>query len=145
MPYTDMNQPWVVSPILNLPPHPIPQGHPRAPRAPCLMHRIWTTLAFDKHVNFEGEGKQSCRTEFVPWNLIIFLDRVSKFSWFVGYLPGVPRIACWNGKPPPSLTLELVSEPIVCVCVCVCVCVSISVVPNSLWPHRLQPARLLCP
>ena len=40
----------------------------------------------------------------------------------------------------------------VCVCVCACVClhactcecVSCSVMPESLWPHRLQPARLLC-
>ena len=31
------------------------------------------------------------------------------------------------------------------VCVCVCVCVSCSVVSNSLQPHRLQSARLLCP
>ena len=30
-------------------------------------------------------------------------------------------------------------------CVCVCVCVSCSVVSNSLQPHGLQPARLLCP
>ena len=35
---------------------------------------------------------------------------------------------------------------IIRMCVCVCVCVlSCSVVPNSLWPHGLQPARLLCP
>ena len=27
----------------------------------------------------------------------------------------------------------------------VCVCVSCSVMPYSLWPHELQPARLLCP
>ena len=46
----------------------------------------------------------------------------------------------------------------VCVCVCVCLCVSVyvraclrayvcvrSVMPDSLWPHRLQPARFLCP
>ena len=32
-----------------------------------------------------------------------------------------------------------------CVCVCVCVCVICSVVSNSLWPHGLQPTRLLCP
>ena len=33
-----------------------------------------------------------------------------------------------------------------CVCVCVCVCVCLrSVVSYSLWPHGLQPARLLCP
>ena len=32
----------------------------------------------------------------------------------------------------------------VCVCVCVCVCVY-SVTCRSLWPHRLQPTRLLCP
>ena len=31
----------------------------------------------------------------------------------------------------------------VCVCVCVCVCVVSCV--HSLWPHGLQPARLLCP
>ena len=32
------------------------------------------------------------------------------------------------------------------VCVCVCVCVLIcSVVSDSLWPHGLQPTRLLCP
>ena len=32
------------------------------------------------------------------------------------------------------------------VCVCVCVCVlSRSVVSNPLWPHGLQPTRLLCP
>ena len=31
------------------------------------------------------------------------------------------------------------------VCVCVCVCVSYSVVSDSLQPHGLQPARLLCP
>ena len=30
-------------------------------------------------------------------------------------------------------------------CVYVCVCVSCSVVSNSLQPHRLQPAKLLCP
>ena len=37
-------------------------------------------------------------------------------------------------------------ELYVCVvCVCVCVCVSHSVMSNSLWPHALQPARLLCP
>ena len=30
-------------------------------------------------------------------------------------------------------------------CVCVCVCVSPSVMSNSLWPHGLYPARLLCP
>ena len=29
-----------------------------------------------------------------------------------------------------------------CVCVCVCVCSAMS---DSLWPHGLQPARLLCP
>ena len=28
---------------------------------------------------------------------------------------------------------------------CVCVCVSCSVVSDSLWPHGLQPTRLLCP
>ena len=33
----------------------------------------------------------------------------------------------------------------VCLCVCVCVCVSHSVVSDSLRPHELQPARLLCP
>ena len=32
-----------------------------------------------------------------------------------------------------------------CVCACVCECVTCSVMPNSLWPHWLQPARLLCP
>ena len=33
-----------------------------------------------------------------------------------------------------------------CVCVCVCVCtLSHLVMSNSLWPHRRQPARLLCP
>ena len=31
------------------------------------------------------------------------------------------------------------------VCVCVCVCVNCSVVSNSLQPHGLEPARLLCP
>ena len=31
-----------------------------------------------------------------------------------------------------------------CVCVCVCVCVSRSVMSNSLWPHGLWPAKLLC-
>ena len=36
-------------------------------------------------------------------------------------------------------------EEDVCVCVCVCVCVSRSVVSNFLRPHRLYPARLLCP
>ena len=30
-------------------------------------------------------------------------------------------------------------------CVCVCVCISCSVVSNSLRPHGLQTARLLCP
>ena len=29
--------------------------------------------------------------------------------------------------------------------ICVCVCVSHSVVSDSLWPHGLQPTRLLCP
>ena len=29
-------------------------------------------------------------------------------------------------------------------CVCVCVCVN-SVMSNSLWPHGLWPARILCP
>ena len=34
----------------------------------------------------------------------------------------------------------------VCVCVCVCVCTHArSVVSDSLWPHDLQLARLLCP
>ena len=34
----------------------------------------------------------------------------------------------------------------VCVCVCVCVCVlSHLVMSDSLQPHGLQPARLLCP
>ena len=42
--------------------------------------------------------------------------------------------------------LSLISSLLigVCVCVCVCVCVSHSVVSYSLWPHGLQPARLLC-
>ena len=31
------------------------------------------------------------------------------------------------------------------VCLCVCVCVSRSVVSNSLQPHGLQLASLLCP
>ena len=31
------------------------------------------------------------------------------------------------------------------VCVCVCVCVSCSVMSDSLRPHGLQLARLLCP
>ena len=31
------------------------------------------------------------------------------------------------------------------VCVCVCVCVSCSLVPDSLRPHGLWPARLLFP
>ena len=41
------------------------------------------------------------------------------------------------------------SQACVCVCVCMCACmracvrVSHSVVSNSLWPHGLQPARLL--
>ena len=35
--------------------------------------------------------------------------------------------------------------PGVCVCVCVCVCMlSHSVMSDSLWPHGLQPARILC-
>ena len=34
---------------------------------------------------------------------------------------------------------------VACVCVCVCVCVSRSVVFDSLRPHGLWPARLLCP
>ena len=35
----------------------------------------------------------------------------------------------------------------VCVCVCVCVCVRAWALrcPNSVWPHGLRPARLLCP
>ena len=33
----------------------------------------------------------------------------------------------------------------VCVCVCVCVCAcACPVMSNSLWPHGLQPSRLLC-
>ena len=33
-----------------------------------------------------------------------------------------------------------------CVCVCVCVRVRVqSLSPDSLWPHGLQPTRLLCP
>ena len=34
-----------------------------------------------------------------------------------------------------------------CVCVCVCVCVwsVASIISESLRPHGLQPARLLCP
>ena len=32
-----------------------------------------------------------------------------------------------------------------CVCVCVCVCVSHSVMSNSVQPHGLYTARLLCP
>ena len=32
-----------------------------------------------------------------------------------------------------------------CVCVCVCVCVSLSIVSDTLQPHGLWPARLLCP
>ena len=40
--------------------------------------------------------------------------------------------------------LEILSQ-IRTVCVCVCVCVSHSVMSDSLWPHGLQPARLLCP
>ena len=42
------------------------------------------------------------------------------------------------------VTWETVSVS-VCVCVCVCVCVSHSVMSDSLWPHGLWPARLLCP
>ena len=38
-----------------------------------------------------------------------------------------------------------VRELNVCVCVCVCVCVSHSVMSDSLLPHVLWPARLLCP
>ena len=36
---------------------------------------------------------------------------------------------------------------IMCVCVCVCVCSVFghSVMSDSLWPHGLQPDRLLCP
>ena len=79
---------------------------------------------------------------------------MSKFSWFVGYLAGVPGIACWNGKPPPSLTLELVSEPSLCVCVCVCVCVLVAQsCPTLCDPmdsslpdfsvHRILQARIL--
>ena len=49
------------------------------------------------------------------------------------------------------LQVVLCSSTYVCVCVCVCVCVhahvcvSHSVVSNCLWPHGLQPTRLLCP
>ena len=50
----------------------------------------------------------------------------------------------WASEPVhiSSLTTGISS---VCVCVCVCVCVSRSVVPDSLRPHGLQPARLLYP
>ena len=36
----------------------------------------------------------------------------------------------------------LSTKALKCVCVCVCVC---WVVSDSLWPHELQPTRLLCP
>ena len=43
--------------------------------------------------------------------------------------------------------MEEVYGMLLCVCLCVCarVCISHSIVFNSLRPHRLQPARLLCP
>ena len=44
-----------------------------------------------------------------------------------------------------SLHLESILIVCVCMCVCVCVCISSSVVSDSLRPHGLQFARLLCP
>ena len=42
--------------------------------------------------------------------------------------------------------MERGCDPQCCnICVCVCVCVNRSVMSNSLQPHGLQPARLLCP
>ena len=40
------------------------------------------------------------------------------------------------------------AQKCVCVCVCVCVCMCVcecSVVSDSLQPHGLYPARLMCP
>ena len=46
----------------------------------------------------------------------------------------------------PSLTNFFLTRVCVCVCVCVCCAVlSCSVMSDTLWPHGLQHARLLCP
>ena len=51
-------------------------------------------------------------------------------------------------KPDKSLGKNILPTPgkhTYSVCVCVCVCISSSVVSDSLRPHGLQFARLLCP
>ena len=40
------------------------------------------------------------------------------------------------------IKLNKIADEYLIKCVCVCVC---SVAPDSLQPHRLQPARVLCP
>ena len=58
-------------------------------------------------------------------------------SWKSGMLPSGTLLYCrWYCVQ---------AHMCVCVCVHAHVCVSHSVVSNCLWPHGLQPTRLLCP
>ena len=79
------------------------------------------------------------------------LDWVA-ISYSSGHLPdqwGRTHVSCIGRRIFYYGTME--APPVilvtsrVCVCVCVCVCVSGSVVSDSLRPHGLYPARLLCP
>ena len=66
-----------------------------------------------------------------------------RLTW-VGCEPPLQR--CWTAVRKCTEKGDGLGRPSVrvCVCVCVCVCVSHSVMSDSLPPHGLWPARLLC-
>ena len=69
-------------------------------------------------------------------------DLPSKFFWVQG--ESSHKHIFFSMTYSIGLIVTRSQKPSNCVCVSVCVCVNHSVVSDSLGPHELQPARLLC-
>ena len=74
----------------------------------------------------------------------LFLQRTTEFPRHIlsRRFSGTWQKFCRLGLTPLMME-ELLFCRLMCLFMCVCVFTS-SVVPNSLWPHRMKPARLLC-
>ena len=71
LPYIHMNQPWVYmcSPFQNLPPHPIPQGHPSAPALSTLSYALnldWRSISHMMIYMFQCYSLRSSHPRLLP-------------------------------------------------------------------------------